>query len=63
MRKGKQGGRWNQLLFGCVEESWFSPQNGDLSAQGEKKSMQKESVPFNFHWNLKYVAFLLFFSF
>ena len=23
--------------------------------------MQKESVPFNFHWNCKYVAFLLYF--
>lgn len=29
----------------------------------KKKSMQKESVPFNFHWNCKYVAFLLYFSF
>lgn len=27
------------------------------------KSMQKESVPFSFHWNCKYVAFLLYFSF
>ena len=34
-----------------------------LRKKKKKKSMQKESVPFIFHWNCKYVAFLLYFSF
>ena len=61
--KGRWDGRWNQMLFGSVEESWLSPQNGILSTRGKKLGRRNLFFFFNFHWNWKHVACLLFFPF
>lgn len=58
--KGKQDGRVESAVV------WVCGGKLALSSErrlnnSERKIMQKESVPFNFPWNWKYVAFLLFF--
>lgn len=60
MRKVKQDGRVESAVV------WVCGGKLALSSKqhlnnSERKIMQKKSVPFNFPWNWKYVAFLLFF--